>query len=76
MVHIGALLIAIGSSAQAMRFLWITMHDLRRRHRVAVRRSDRVAIEREARLIGHLDWSVWCVICAGAWTLFVAGVTD
>lgn len=71
-VAVGALFVALGSTIQAVRWLWVESGRLRARATAASKRSERVAVERDGR--ADLDILAWVLISVGRWYTFASSI--
>lgn len=67
----GNLLIALASSAQALRWLLAERERLEGLRDAATTRTDRLTLRRRA-IRAQSDWTLWTAIATGAWLLVAA----
>lgn len=71
---LGALLVAIGASVQALRWLLTEGGVMRSRRALAATRTEhrelRGAVKR-----AQTDWTAWTLVAAGAWFVTIAELT-
>lgn len=66
---VGSFFIALGSTIQCLRWVWVEGGKLQKRRNEASLRSEKVQIEREGR--AGLDILGWVLVAGGAWYVFI-----
>lgn len=70
---LGALLVAVGASVQARRWLLTEGGVIRSRRALAATRTDHLELRRAVKR-AQTDWIAWTLVAAGAWFVTVAEV--
>lgn len=72
-MHFGAFAVAIGSTAQAFRWILVARAGLENEQAAARTRSDRLFLRLRVRAASW-DWTAWVFIAVGAWSVAIAGL--
>lgn len=71
---LGALLVAIGASVQALRWLLTEGGVMRSRRALAATRTEHRELRRAVKR-AQTDWTAWTLVAAGAWFVTIAELT-
>ena len=68
---VGALLVALGASVQALRWLLTEGGVLRTRRELAASRTEQLEVRRAVNR-AQTDWAAWTLVAAGAWFVTIS----
>lgn len=68
---LGALLVAVGASLQALRWLLTEGGVIRSRRALAATRTEHLELRRAVKR-AQADWAAWTLVAAGAWFVTIA----